>query len=160
MKAVGYARTTSSEPPKSPVEKMVKNIMDTIDVIANERIKQELPRLDEILNVYDVARAFLEQRATIEDLREAVKGVDNVGDSERLAEWQGEDPANLWDHFLGDQSPAEFMELAEGMTPEEAVEDFLDHGIGGGDPQFEPLAEEEKGVLQEKLVAHILECKS
>ena len=148
-----------SEPPKSPVEKMVKNIMDMIDVIANERIEQELPRLDEILHVYDVARALLEQRATIEDLREAVKGVDSAGDSERLAEWQGEDPANLWDGFLGDQSPAEFMEFAEGMTPEEAVEDFLDHGIGGGDPQFEPLTEEEKEVLRKKLVAHIKEEK-
>ncbi|MGI6351393.1 MAG: hypothetical protein ACOX6M_06830 [Armatimonadota bacterium] len=78
IKAVGYARTTSSEPPKSPVEKMVKNIMDTIDVIANERIKQELPRLDEILNVYDVAKAFLARKATVGELRKAVKEVEKA----------------------------------------------------------------------------------
>ncbi len=77
----------------------------------------------------------------------------------RLEMFQRENPATLWDQFLGDQSPAEFMELSEGMTPEEAVEDFLDHGIGGGDPQFEPLTEEEKEALQERLVAHIKEEK-
>ena len=78
----------------------------------------------------------------------------------RLEMFQRENPATLWDQFLGDQSPAEFMELSEGMTPEEAVEDFLDHGMGGGDPLFQPLAEEEKEILGGKLVAYILECKS
>ena len=79
--------------------------------------------------------------------------------SDRLAKWREENPATLWDQFLGDQSPAEFMELSEGMTPEEALGDFLDHGIGGGDPLFQPLTKEEKEVLRKKLVAHIEEGK-
>lgn len=36
-------------------------------------------------------------------------------------------PADAWDHLVGQQGPEEFMRYSKGMTVEEAVDDYLEN---------------------------------